>query len=169
MPSPHSTKPVAPSVAHPTSLPSEVGLPPPVARKLNRTAGRGGKTKGAGYERELANYLTAHLAAQGFAIDVSRMPLSGGGRFKAHGLAGAADLTGLPGLHVEAKRTERLNAWAAIAQASRSKTATASPEAVAVITRRNKVATGSSLIVLPLDHFLPFYEAWLTAQGFGRN
>ena len=74
---------------------------------------------------------------------------------------GTADLTGTPGLWVEAKRTETLKPHEFLAQAKRGATAYGSVDTPIVITRRNKQALDESLVFLSLKDFLPFYSAWL--------
>jgi hypothetical protein len=115
---------------------------------------RSPKSKGDTYERELAAYLNVRLF-DGREI-VTRTPLSGGGRSWGILKGGDSDLTGLPGLHVEAKRTERFTPYEAMAQAIRSITSRPhSSDIPVVVTRRNRMPTGESLVVLRLDDFLP--------------
>ena len=59
--------------------------------------GRGAKAKGDGYERELAAFFNEVCC-----LNTHRTPLSGGGRGEA-----LPDLTGTPGLAIEAKRHAR--------------------------------------------------------------
>ena len=66
--------------------------------------GKASQRKGAGGERELMGL----LRAQGFPIERGG-PLSFGG---------VPDLTGLPGVHIECKRVEKLNLCAALRQAA---------------------------------------------------
>ena len=61
--------------------------------------------KGATGERELCSLLQAH----GFAVE----------RGGSLSFGEVPDLTGLPGIHIEVKRTERLNLRAAMDQAER--------------------------------------------------
>lgn len=117
------------------------------------------KAKGDGYERELAAYLNDQLFAG--REQVFRTPLSGGGM---HVSRGAADLTGTPDLHVEAKRVERLNIRTALAQAERN--AAGTPDTPIVVNRRNREKTGESLVTLRLDEFLKLYAAYLTVAGY---
>lgn len=67
--------------------------------------GRSSQRKGADGERELVNL----LRAEGF--DVQR-----GGSLS---FGSTQDINGLPGVHIEAKRVERLNLYAAMAQAEK--------------------------------------------------
>lgn len=67
--------------------------------------GRASQRKGADGERELAALLREHgyLAERGGSLSFGEVP----------------DLTGLPGVHIEVKRVERLNVPEAVKQASR--------------------------------------------------
>jgi len=111
--------------------------------------------KGSEYERELAAFLNAHLS-----IDTcARAPLSGGGFIG--GYTWGSDLIGLPDLHVEAKRTERLNIRDAILQAEKALAKTKAPEIPVVITRRNREPTGQSIVALRLADFVRLYASYL--------
>ena len=77
--------------------------------KRRKSKGEGAvnsRSKGARGERELANILKAH------GYEARR-----GQQFS--GANGDADVVGLPGYHIECKRTERLNLSAAMAQSVR--------------------------------------------------
>jgi Holliday junction resolvase len=126
-----------------------------------KRGGRSPKQRGDTYERELAAFISAHTG-----LEVSRAPLSGGGKV---GLAGGADLIGTPGLFVEAKRVEKLAYREAMRQAETNIVKTRSPESPIVITRKNLEATEDSIVMLRLKDFIPFYLAHLTAQGFIRS
>ena len=108
------------------------------------------KQKGDGYERELAEYFNQMM--HGGDKVVTRTPLSGGG---IH--TGKGDLEGLRYLSVEAKRTERFKPGTAMEQATAAAGDTKIP---VVITRRNRVATGDSWVMLKLDDFIPMYQEW---------
>jgi hypothetical protein len=116
------------------------------------------KRKGDTFERELA----AHLSAK-TGLTIQRAPLSGGGF--VGGLAGGADLMGTPGLHIEAKRVEKLSFPAALAQAYASVAKTGAPEAPVVINRRSRQSLDDAYVLLDLKSFLPLYNAWLREQG----
>jgi hypothetical protein len=96
-------------------------------------------------------------------LPCARAPLSGGGAIGV--FHGGADLLGTPGVHVEAKRVERLNVLDAIKQAEKSLAKTGAPEWPVVVNRRNLMATGESLVTMRLDAWLQLYEAWLRDQG----
>ncbi len=112
--------------------------------------------KGNGYENELAQYLSEKTG-----IYVSRSPLSGGGLKDVQ----MADLYGTPEIWVEAKRTERANVYAAMEQAERGIAARDNDDAPVVITRKNNVPTGKSLVVMRLDDWTVLYRAYLIWSG----
>lgn len=120
---------------------------------------KGLKAKGDRFECELA----AHISDT-TGLVCERAPLSGGGVIGQ--LSGGADLMGTPGLHVEAKRAERLNFMDALAQAERSIAKQGAPEAPVVINRRNRMETGESYVLMRLDPFLALYDAWLKQEGY---
>lgn len=102
--------------------------------KLSRDKGKVG-------EREVA----ARLRAAGFSAARRGVQFKGG--------ADSADVTGLPGHHLEVKRTEKLNLWGALEQAKKDAAAgvTGKGKAPVVVhrsSRRDWVA------ILPLDDFL---------------
>ncbi len=120
---------------------------------------RGAKQKGDGYERELADYFNQMM--HGGDKVVTRTPLSGGG---IH--TGKGDLEGLRYLSVEAKRTERFTPGPAMEQAAAAAGDTKIP---VVITRRNRVATGDSWVMLKLDDFIPMYQEWCRVKHQGEQ
>jgi len=124
------------------------------APKKRRTNGRSMKARGDLFERELAAYMAARLN-----LDIRRAPLSGGGVI--HGLSGGADLSGTPSLHVEAKRVEKLSFPDAMRQAESSLLKSGAPDIPVVINRRNHQPLGSAFVLMRLDAFLDFYEAFL--------
>ena len=68
------------------------------------------------------------------------------------GANGDADVVGLPGIHIECKRVERLDLPAAVAQAKRD----ARPEELpAVFHRKNR---GEWLVTMPLDGWIELYR-----------
>ncbi len=110
--------------------------------------------KGNNFERELAAFMGDVLQ-----MEIRRAPLSGGGMIS--GLAGGADLLGTPGVHIEAKRVERLDFPGALRQAEASLLKTEAPEFPVVINRRNRQHVEDSYVLLRLKHFMPLYAAWL--------
>jgi len=115
--------------------------------------------KGNDYERELAEYWNEKMHS-GDKV-VTRTPLSGGG---IH--TGKGDLEGLRYLSVEAKRTERFTPGPAMEQATAAAGDTKIP---VVITRRNRVATGDSWVMLKLDDFIPMYQEWCRVKHQGEQ
>lgn len=100
------------------------------------------KRKGSAGEREFAailrsyGYTDAHRTAQ----------------FK--GGVDSPDVIGLPGIHCEIKRVERLNLHEAYNQAVRDANGLKIP---AVFHRRNR---GRWMVTLSLDDFMEIYKAW---------
>jgi hypothetical protein len=111
------------------------------------------KAKGAAYEREVADYLSGRLGAR---VQRTRSTIDG------DGAQGAYDLAGLDGLAPECKRVEAIRLHEFFAQAVRNATGGRIP---VVITRRNRVATGDSLVVLKLSDFTDLYQEFLAANG----
>lgn len=66
---------------------------------------------------------------------------------------GKADLLGLPGIHIECKRTERLSIYDAMAQAK----ADSKGEIPCVFHRKNN---SPWLVVMPLDGFIELYREY---------
>jgi hypothetical protein len=119
------------------------------------------KSKGDSYERALADYLNQTLFDG--CERVRRAPLSGGGRTFSGG--GSADLIGLPGVWVEAKRTERFRPYEALEQAERGRTGTGSPDVPVVVTRRNRMPVEDSLVVMRLSNFVELLRTRLAILG----
>lgn len=104
-------------------------------RKINSRA------KGAKGERELALKLKEH------GYDCRR-----GQQYC--GANGDADVVGLPGIHIECKRVERLNIEDAMLQAKRD---SKKDEYPAVFHRKNN---GKWHVTMLLDDFMPIYREW---------
>lgn len=68
---------------------------------------------------------------------------------------GQADLLGLPGIHIECKRTEKLNLYEAIGQAKRD--SEDKGELPVVFHRRNNCEW---LAILPLEDFIKLYREY---------
>lgn len=99
------------------------------------------RRKGAAGERELAAELRKH------GYDVRR-----GQQYC--GANGDADVVGLPGLHIECKRVERLDLYGAMEQ---SKADAREVDIPVVMHRRNG---RQWLVTLGLDDFIKIYGAW---------
>ena len=125
--------------------------------------GRGCKAKGDNFERQLAQFLNEYVYGRELC---HRAPLSGGGTVMS---TGGADLTGTPGLFVEAKRVEKLSFPAALDQAERNVNETRSTEHPIVINRRNRQHIEDSFVFMRLSDFLAFYHAWLRQEGFPHS
>lgn len=100
------------------------------------------RDKGARGERELA----ARLRFLG--MDARR-----GQQYS--GANGDADVVGLPGIHIECKRVERLNLEKAYDQSKRD--AARVGDIPTVMHRKNG---GEWLVTMSLEHFLSLYKAW---------
>ena len=96
------------------------------------------KKKGAAGERELANKLKE------YGYDCRR-----GQQYC--GANGDADVVGLPGIHIECKRVERLNVYDAISQAVSDAKKDESP---AVFHRKNNCEW---LVTMRIDDFMKLY------------
>lgn len=99
------------------------------------------RNKGATGERELAKVL------RGYGYNCRR-----GQQYC--GANGDADVVGLPGLHIECKRVERLNLDDAMAQAK----ADARDEEIPVVMHRKN--NGEWRATIPLKDFVVIYRDW---------
>lgn len=97
------------------------------------------KVKGNKGERELAAILREH----GYST-------RRGQQFS--GANGDADVVGLPGIHIEVKRVERLNIYEAMQQSIRD---ARSGEMPAVFHRRNRKGW---LVTMPLEEWIELYS-----------
>ena len=115
--------------------------------------GKSQREKGKRGERELANLLKDH----GYNCRRGQQYC---------GTNGDADVVGLPGIHIECKRVERLNLEDAMTQAIDDTAAEKLPfgEEIypAVFHRRNR---GSWLVTMRLDDWMNLYREW----GSGRQ
>ncbi|MBZ4662789.1 MAG: hypothetical protein JG776_471 [Caloramator sp.] len=107
------------------------------------------KQKGARGERELAKKLKE------YGYDTRR-----GQQYS--GIEGE-DVVGLPGIHIECKRVERLNIHDAIAQAKRDRKAGQKP---AVFHRKNNC---SWLVTMELEDWIEIYREWEMTQTAPLN
>ena len=101
------------------------------------------KQKGAAGERELAQVLRDH------GFDKARRGL------QYCGANGDADVLGLPGIHIECKRVEKLNLQDAYDQ---SKHDAREGEIPTVMHRRNHCEW---LVTLKLDDWIEMYKEWI--------
>ena len=111
--------------------------------------GRASQRKGADGERELAALLREHgyLAERGGSLSFGEVP----------------DLTGLPGVHIEVKRVERLNVPEAVKQASRD-AERFQDGAPAVFHRRNREPW---LVTMCLQDWISLYDRQKAAETAG--
>lgn len=134
------------------------------APKKKKSGGKRHKAKGDAFERELAQYLNDRLWPMSTPPQVYRTPLSGS--FSLFKGVGGADLTGTPGLWVEAKRTETIRPHEFLAQARRGSTAHGSVDMPVVISRRNKQSIDDSLVLMNLKDFVELYRRWCLHAGY---
>ena len=106
------------------------------------------KKKGKAGELELARKLRE------YGYDVRRTV-----QYNGKTEEGQPDLIGLPGIHVECKRTERLNLYEAMEQAKRD--SANAGEFPVVFHRRNNCEW---LAVMRLDDFMTIYTEWNAGQ-----
>ena len=99
------------------------------------------KRKGNAGERELAAIL------RGYGYETRRGQQFSGG-------PDSPDVIGLPGIHIECKRVERLNVHEAMKQAIRDAAGRFLP---AVFHRRNR---GEWLVTMRLEDFMEIYREW---------
>lgn len=97
------------------------------------------RNKGAAGERELANILKGH----GFEARRGQ---------QYSGANGDADVVGLPGMHIECKRVEKLNLYSAMKQSHDN---ARDGEIPAVFHRRNREKW---LVTMSLDDFMKIYK-----------
>lgn len=69
----------------------------------------------------------------------------------------ASDVTGLPGLHIEAKHQERMSLYDWMAQAKRDAAASGKDVLPAVFHKKNNSAI---LVTMELDDFMNLYRGW---------
>ena len=110
--------------------------------------GGASREKGKRGERELAKALAWH----GYAARRGR---------QFSGADGSADVVGLPGIHIECKRVERLNVHEAMEQSRRDARLGELP---VVMFRRNG---GMWLVCQPLDEWICLYRAWERERSGG--
>ena len=103
--------------------------------------GKASRDKGKRGERDLAKVFREH------GYDARR-------GVQYCGANGDADVTGLPGIHVECKRVEKLNFYEAMIQAAHD----ARPgELPAVFSRRNN---SPWLVTMRLEDWMPLFQEW---------
>lgn len=78
------------------------------------------------------------------------------------GADGSADVVGLPGIHIECKRVERLDLYGAVGQSVRDSAAAGDPHPLpAVFHRRNRA---DWLVTMRLGDWIKLYQAWERGQ-----
>ena len=104
------------------------------------------KQKGKNGELELANALRNH------GYDVRRSV-----QYNGKAEDGQPDLIGMPGIHIECKRTEALRLYDAIDQAKRDSSGTG--QLPTVFHRKNNCEW---VAIMPLDAWMKLYQAYET-------
>lgn len=107
-----------------------------------------GKRKGKTGELELVRKLKEH------GYDTRRSV-----QYNGKEEDGQADLLGLPGIHIECKRTERLAIYDAVDQAKRD--SQGKNQIPVVFHRKNKCEW---LAIMTLDDFMEIYREWEAGQ-----
>ena len=106
--------------------------------------GKMSRAKGARGEREIAGILRE------YGYETRR-----GQQFS--GANGDADVVGLPGIHLEIKRVERLDLYGAMSQSRRDAEAAKNNEIPVVMHRRNNCKW---LVTMELDDWMRLYSEW---------
>ena len=104
------------------------------------------KNKGKKGENELAHKLKE------YGYDAKRS-------VQYNGKDGQADVIGLPHIHIECKRQEKLNIYDAIAQAKRDAKNDDKP---AVFHRKNRC---NWLVTMELDKFMEIYDGYIQSEN----
>lgn len=104
-----------------------------------------GKRKGKEGELELAHKLKE------YGYDAKRS-------VQYNGKDGQADVLGLPHIHIECKRVEKLNIYDAIAQAKRD---AKNGDLPTVFHRKNRC---NWLVTMELDSFMELYEGYMNSE-----
>ena len=109
------------------------------------------KQKGARFERQLASKLREH------GYDARRTAQYCGNTGEA------ADVIGLPGLHIEAKHQETMRLYDWIAQAKRDAKGQKLP---AVFHKKNN---STILVTMEFDDFMEIYREWEAGQSIKKG
>lgn len=109
-----------------------------MAKKINS------REKGARFERELAR----EFRAQGYADSRRTVQYCGN-------TGDASDVVGLPGIHIEAKRQERMQLYEWMAQAKRDAEAGGENRLPAVFHKKNNAEI---LVTMELDDWMNLYR-----------
>lgn len=114
--------------------------------------GRASRNKGKRGERELASILR---------VDYGYESARRGQQFC--GKNGDADVVGLPGIHIEVKRTEKLSLYDALSQARHD---ARSGEMPAVFHRRDNC---DWIVAMRLDDWMNLYREWEAGTDVAKN
>lgn len=113
------------------------------------------REKGARGERELAGIL------RDYGYDSRR-----GQQYC--GVNGDADVVGLPGIHIECKRVERLNLYDAVGQAVKDSGVDALPFDYDLPTVFHRKDRSEWLVTMRLNDWMDLYKAWEVGQRLER-
>lgn len=83
------------------------------------------------------------------------------------GTNGDADVIGLPGIHIECKRVERLNLYDAIAQAKEDSGASDLPFGYDLPTVFHRKNHSEWLVTMTLDDWILLYREWSNSMEVG--
>lgn len=108
------------------------------------------RNKGAAGEREIAGIL------RGYGYRARR-----GQQYS--GANGDADVVGLPGIHIEVKRREKLNIYDAVDQSKRDR----KPDELSTVFHRKNHCEW--LVTMPLDEWMKIYREWEAGYGLHKD
>jgi len=108
--------------------------------KVGKEMGKTSREKGKRGEREVASFLRE------YGYDARR-------GVQYHGGKDSPDVVGLPGIHIEVKRTERLHLWDALAQAK----ADAGDNIPVVFHRANDCQW---VVIMDARDWMKLFQAW---------
>lgn len=114
------------------------------------------KAKGAKGERELSRLLKE------YGYDTRR-------GVQYCGANGDADVIGLPGIHIEAKRVERLNIYEAMEQAINDSGANKMPFDYDLPTVFHRKNNHSWLVTMRLEDWIEIYREWEAGNALGKE
>lgn len=118
--------------------------------------GKKSKDKGARGERELANIL------KDYGYETRR-----GQQFC--GANGDADVVGLPGIHIECKRVERLNIYEAMEQAISDSNAKDLPYSYNIPTVFHRKNGHEWLVTMRLEDWITIYREWESGKALEQE
>lgn len=121
-----------------------------MTEKTRSAIGKASRNKGKRGERELAS-LMRH-----YGYDTRRGAQNRGG-------PDSPDVVGLPGIHAEVKRTEKLSLYDAVDQAKRDR---GEGELPVVFHRRNDCYW---VAIMPIEGFMAMYQEWEAGMALAKR